>query len=119
MPYDGLPARAGTGAREAAADRQAVDVDAGTRRRPVKVPTTAAVRTQRRGLRLAALGITAIGLVIAACGTTSNSGGVAGATGTAPASVAASESAATSPSGSGGLNQGFMTFQEMNASKVL
>ena len=72
MPYDGLPARAGTGAREVAADRQAGTTDAGTLRRPVTAPTTAAVRTRRRGIRLAALGITAIGLVIAACGTTAS-----------------------------------------------
>ena len=93
MSYDGLPARASTGARAAAADR-------------------------RTGL-LGAAGLTLI-LILAACGGSSSSGGVAGATGTPEASTAtgASPSTEVAPSASAGLNKGFLVFQEQNASKV-
>jgi hypothetical protein len=94
MSYDGRPVRAAFGARAAAADR-------------------------RTGiLAIAGLGLA---LTIAACGGSASSGGVAGATGTplasTEASASAESSAAASPSGSG-LNQGFLIFQEQNASKV-
>jgi hypothetical protein len=92
MSHDGLPARAGTGAREAVADR-------------------------RTGL-LAATGLTLI-LITAACGGSSSSGGVAGATGTPEASTATSApSTEASASASAGLNKGFLVFQEENSSKV-
>jgi hypothetical protein len=93
MSYDGLPARAATGAREAVADR-------------------------RTGL-LAAAGVT-LTLIVAACGSSSSSGGVAGATGTPEATTATSASPSTeaSASASAGLNKAFLVFQEQNSSKV-
>jgi hypothetical protein len=99
MSYDGLPARAGGGcvarpaAREAAADR-------------------------RTGL-LAAAGLS-LSLILVACGGSSSSGGVAGASGTPEATSATSASPSTeaSASASAGLNKGFLVFQEQNASKV-
>jgi hypothetical protein len=92
MSHDGLPARAGTGAREAVADR-------------------------RTGL-LAATGLTLI-LITAACGGSSSSGGVASATGTPEASTATSApSTEASASASAGFNKGFLVFQEENSSKV-
>lgn len=94
MSYDGRPVRATFGARAAAADR-------------------------RTGI-LATAGL-GLALTIAACGGSASSGGVAGATGTplasTEASASAESSAAASPSGSG-LNQGFLIFQEQNASRI-
>ncbi|HET7472961.1 MAG TPA: hypothetical protein VFJ71_07540 [Candidatus Limnocylindrales bacterium] len=94
MSHDGLPARARIGAREAAADR-------------------------RTGL--AAIAGLTMTLAVAACGGTSSSGNVAGASGTPLASVGTGASAsaeASASAGGSGLAQGFLTFQELNASKV-
>ena len=69
-------------------------------------------------LSIAGLTIT---LAVAACGSTSSSSNAAGATGTPPASTEASASAsaeASASAGGSGLSQGFLTFQEQNASKV-
>jgi hypothetical protein len=96
MSHDGLPTRARHGAREADADRP----------------------RRRSGVgSLAALGAAAI-VILAACGSTSSSSGVAGATGTPLTSASTGASTEASASASGGLSQGFMTFQEENASKV-
>lgn len=109
MPHDGLPVRADPGARAAVADRVAA----------AHVTTTSAPRTTRR---LAAFGAVTAALIVAACGSTSGSGAVSGATGTPLASsgtgASASASAEASAGASGALNQGFLTFQEQNASKV-
>jgi hypothetical protein len=78
-----------------------------------------------RSPRLAVAGLVATALVaVAACGSSTSSGGVAGATGTpatsAAPSMAASASAAASaaPSGSGALNQKFVTFKAANGSNI-
>jgi hypothetical protein len=95
MSHDGRPERAEFGARAAATDR-------------------------RTGL-IAITGLS-LTLVLAACGSSSSSGGVAGATGTpttsAETGASASAEASSSAAASGALNQAFLTFQEVNASKV-
>jgi len=75
-----------------------------------------------RNLRLASAGLVAVAiLTIAACGSSTSSGGVAGATGTPAASsppVSAPASApAASPSASG-LNQAILQFQQENNSGI-
>ena len=94
MSNDGRPVRALDGARATAADR-------------------------RIGI-IAIAGLTLTMAALAACGTAGSSGGVAGATATPVASMEASASteASASAGASGALNQGFLTFQEENSSKV-
>jgi hypothetical protein len=76
-----------------------------------------------RSFRLASAGLVAAAvLAITACGSSTSSGGVAGATGTpatssAPASAPASAAASASPSGSG-LNQAILQFQQANNSGI-
>jgi hypothetical protein len=80
-----------------------------------------------RSTRLASVGIVAAAVIaIAGCGTSTGSGGVAGATGTPasseaipPASAPASAEASAAPSGSGlTLNQLFPAFQAQNGSNI-
>jgi hypothetical protein len=77
--------------------------------------------------RLASAGIVAAAvLAIAACGSSTSSGGVAGATGTPSTSVAPASnvpastepSTSASPSSSGGLNQAFVQFEAQNNSNI-
>jgi hypothetical protein len=76
-----------------------------------------------RSSRLASAGLVAAAvLAITACGSSTSSGGVAGATGTpatsaAPASAPASAAASAAPSGSG-LNQAVLQFQQANNSGI-
>jgi hypothetical protein len=76
-----------------------------------------------RSTRLASAGLVAAAvLAITACGSSTSSGGVAGATGTpaavsAPVSAPASAPASASPSGSG-LNQAILQFQQANNSGI-
>jgi hypothetical protein len=76
-----------------------------------------------RSFRLASAGLVAAAvLAITACGSSTSSGGVAGATGTPPAvstpvSAPASAPASASPSGSG-LNQAILQFQQANNSGI-
>ena len=76
-----------------------------------------------RSTRLASAGLVAAAvLAITACGSSTSSGGVAGATGTpatsaAPASAPASAAASAAPSGSG-LNQAILQFQQANNSGI-
>ena len=92
MSHDGRPVRAAIGARVAAADR-------------------------RTGI-FATVGL-GLALTIAACGGSGSSGGVAGATATPLATTETSPSAEASASASSsGLVQGFLIFQEQNASKI-
>jgi hypothetical protein len=94
MSHDGRPVRAASGARATEPDRRA------------------------RVMAIAGLGL-GLTLALAACGT-SNNGGVAGATGTPAASdlPSASAEASASAAASNGLNQGFLTFQDENSSKI-
>lgn len=76
-----------------------------------------------RSTRLASVGLVAAAvLAITACGTSSSSGGVAGATGSplasAPSAASPSSSASAAPSGSAALNQTFLQFQELNSSGI-
>lgn len=76
-----------------------------------------------RSTRLASVGLVAAAvLAITACGTSSSSGGVAGATGSplasAPSAASPSSSASAAPSGSAALNQAFLQFQELNSSGI-
>src|SRR5215218_5956701 len=97
MSHDGLPARAGTGAREAVADRQILGSTA-----------------RRRGLA-AVVAISA--LVLAACNTPASSGGVAASTGTASTAPLTSAEPSTEPSAAL-PTQVQLSFQEANASKI-
>jgi len=75
-----------------------------------------------RNLRLASAGLVATAiLTIAACGSSTSSGGVAGATGTPAASsppVSAPVSAPASAPASAGLNQATLQFQQENNSGI-
>ena len=75
-----------------------------------------------RNLRLASAGLVATAiLTIAACGSSTSSGGVAGATGTPAASsppVSAPVSAPASAPASSGLNQATLQFQQENNSGI-
>ena len=75
-----------------------------------------------RNLRLASAGLVAVAiLTIAACGSSTSSGGVAGATGTPAASsppVSAPVSAPASAPASAGLNQATLQFQQENNSGI-
>jgi len=75
-----------------------------------------------RNLRLASAGLVAAGiLAITACGSSTSSGGVAGATGTPAASsppVSAPVSAPASAPASAGLNQATLQFQQENNSGI-
>ena len=94
MSHDGRPERVMSGARAAEPDRRT------------------------RVIAIAGLGLS-LSLALAACGSSTGSGGVAGATGSPVSSSQASASAEASASAAAsGLSQGFLTFQEENASKV-
>ncbi len=99
MSHDGLPARAGVGARAARADRRASSGRLATLRH-VLVAGTA----------------TFAALVVAACGSTaSGSGAVAGATGSPAASTEPSVEASVAPSAPTRLS---VSFKEANGSKI-
>jgi hypothetical protein len=91
MPDDGLPVRAAS-ARAAVADRP-------------------------ESRRFLAAGIATIALIAAACSSTSSSGGVGGATGVPSTTTSEAPSVEVSAAPSA-AQQGFLTFQEQNASKV-
>src|SRR6185369_12850308 len=103
MSHDGLPVRAGTGARAARADRRA---------------SSGRIST-RRHLLLAAEGLVVVALLAAACNASSSgSAGVAGATATpesSAASVAPSVEVSAAPSAAARLA---IVFNEANSSKV-
>ena len=96
MSNDGLPTRAGHGAREADADRRTT----ATRLAPLAAFSAAAL------------------VVIAACGTGASNSPTTSAAASLPSTAAESASTEASASASSGVSQGFITFQEMNASKV-